>query len=86
MKGGELASRLVIIALIIIWTIFQLKNSLFLELREHGQHRLLPGRGTGMLAVGLVFVLLLGEIDLSVASVSGLASAVFAEPGSPPTA
>lgn len=33
---------------------------------------------TGMLAIGLVFVLLLGEIDLSVGSVSGLASTLFA--------
>ncbi len=31
-----------------------------------------------MLAIGLVFVLLLGEIDLSVGSVSGLASTLFA--------
>ena len=31
-----------------------------------------------MIAVGIVFVLLLGEIDLSVGSVSGLAGAIFA--------
>ena len=35
-------------------------------------------RGTGMIALGIVFVLLLGEIDLSAARVSGLAAAVFA--------
>ena len=34
--------------------------------------------GTGMIAVGIVFVLLLGEIDLSVGSVSGVAGAIFA--------
>lgn len=34
--------------------------------------------GTGLIAVGLVFVLLLGELDLSVGSISGLAAAVFA--------
>ncbi|MGW5605644.1 ABC transporter permease subunit [Streptomyces sp. NPDC003753] len=34
--------------------------------------------GTGMLALGLVFVLALGEIDLSVGSVAGLATVVFA--------
>lgn len=34
--------------------------------------------GTGMIAVGIVFVLLLGEIDLSVGSVSGVAGATFA--------
>ncbi|UWE13913.1 sugar ABC transporter permease [Actinacidiphila bryophytorum] len=77
LKGGELGSLPVIVALIIIWTIFQLKNSLFLSsgnMVNIGYYL----AGTGMLAVGLVFVLLLGEIDLSVASVSGLAAAVFA--------
>ncbi|WP_329182308.1 MULTISPECIES: sugar ABC transporter permease [unclassified Streptomyces] len=77
LKGGELGSIPVIVALIIIWTIFQLKNSLFLSsgnMVNIGYYL----AGTGMLAVGLVFVLLLGEIDLSVASVSGLAAAVFA--------
>ncbi|CAM5640119.1 ABC transporter permease OS=Streptomyces aurantiogriseus OX=66870 GN=GCM10010251_69120 PE=4 SV=1 [Streptomyces aurantiogriseus] len=34
--------------------------------------------GTGLIAVGIVFVLLLGELDLSVGSISGLAAAVFA--------
>jgi D-xylose transport system permease protein len=34
--------------------------------------------GTGMVAVGIVFVLLIGEIDLSVGSLAGLAGAVFA--------
>ena len=31
-----------------------------------------------MIAIGMVFVLLLGEIDLSVGSVGGLAAAIFA--------
>ncbi|MFG1808481.1 sugar ABC transporter permease [Streptomyces sp. NPDC049040] len=77
LKGGELGSMPVIIALIIIWTIFQLKDSLFLS-SANMVNIVYFMSGTGMLAVGLVFVLLLGEIDLSVASVSGLASAVFA--------
>ncbi|CAG7654113.1 D-xylose transport system permease protein [Actinacidiphila bryophytorum] len=77
MKGGELGSLPVIVALIIIWTIFQLKDSLFLSSANMVNICYFMA-GTGMLAVGLVFVLLLGEIDLSVASVSGLAAAVFA--------
>jgi D-xylose transport system permease protein len=77
LKGGELGSLPVIVALIIIWTIFQLKDSLFLSSNNMVAISFFLS-GTGMLAVGLVFVLLLGEIDLSVASVSGLASALFA--------
>lgn len=77
LKGGELGSLPVILALVIIWTIFQVKDSLFLSSANMVNVSYFMA-GTGMLAVGLVFVLLLGEIDLSVASVSGLAAAVFA--------
>jgi len=77
LKGGELGSLPVVVALIIIWAIFQSKDSLFLSSSNMVNISFFLS-GTGMLAVGLVFVLLLGEIDLSVASVSGLASALFA--------
>ncbi|MFD8812632.1 sugar ABC transporter permease, partial [Streptomyces sp. NPDC059627] len=76
-KGGELGSLPVVVGLIIIWTIFQVKNSLFLSAANLSNISYFLA-ATGMLAIGLVFVLLLGEIDLSVGSVSGLASTVFA--------
>ncbi|WP_431947482.1 sugar ABC transporter permease [Actinacidiphila sp. bgisy167] len=76
-RGGELGSLPVVIGLIIIWTVFQTQSSNFLtagNLADIGFFL----TSTGMLAIGLVFVLLLGEIDLSVGSVSGLASSLFA--------
>ncbi|MFJ2958243.1 sugar ABC transporter permease [Streptomyces sp. NPDC087270] len=76
-KGGELGSMPVIAALIIIFVVFQLANSRFLSadnLTNIGYYL----AGAGLLSIGLVFVLLLGEIDLSVASVSGLSAAIFA--------
>ncbi|MFJ4850289.1 MULTISPECIES: sugar ABC transporter permease [unclassified Streptomyces] len=76
-RGGELGSLPVIIGLIIIWTIFQTQSSQFLTAGNLANIGFFLA-ATGMLAIGLVFVLLLGEIDLSVGSVSGLASAVFA--------
>ncbi|MFJ3309729.1 sugar ABC transporter permease [Streptomyces sp. NPDC086549] len=76
-KGGELGSLPVFVGLVVIWTIFQLKNDLFLSADNLSNISYFLS-GTGMLAIGLVFVLLLGEIDLSVGSVSGLASTVFA--------
>ncbi|MGW2717248.1 sugar ABC transporter permease [Streptomyces sp. NPDC001492] len=76
-KGGELGSLPVVIGLIIIWTIFQLKNDRFLS-ADNLSNISYYMSATGMLAIGLVFVLLLGEIDLSVGSVSGLASTIFA--------
>ncbi|MFF4500695.1 sugar ABC transporter permease [Streptomyces sp. NPDC001401] len=76
-KGGELGSLPVVIGLIVIWTIFQLKNDRFLS-ADNLSNISYYMSATGMLAIGLVFVLLLGEIDLSVGSVSGLSSTIFA--------
>lgn len=76
-KGGELGQIPVVIGLIVIWTIFQVKNDLFLSADNLSNISYFMS-ATGMLAIGLVFVLLLGEIDLSVGSVSGLASTLFA--------
>ena len=76
-KGGELGSLPMIVALAVIWIVFYTLNSTFLSaqnLSNLSQQIV----GTGMIALGVVFVLLLGEIDLSVGSVSGLAAAVFA--------
>jgi len=76
-KGGELGSLPVVVGLIVIWTIFQLQNDRFLS-ADNLSNISYYLSATGMLAIGLVFVLLLGEIDLSVGSVSGLASTLFA--------
>ncbi|MFE9444090.1 sugar ABC transporter permease [Streptomyces sp. NPDC006602] len=77
LKGGELGSLPVVVGLIVIWTIFQVQNDRFLS-ADNLSNISYYLSATGMLAIGLVFVLLLGEIDLSVGSVSGLASTLFA--------
>ncbi|MEW2549930.1 sugar ABC transporter permease [Streptomyces sp. NPDC047002] len=76
-KAGELGSIPVIIGLILIAAIFTSLNSSFLG-AGNITDILVQMSGTGLIATGIVFVLLLGEIDLSVGSVSGLASAIFA--------
>jgi D-xylose transport system permease protein len=74
---GDIGSLPVIGGLILIWLVFDFLNSNFLS----------PGNLTnlvaqiadiGIVSVGIVLVLLLGEIDLSVGSVYGLGSAVMA--------
>ncbi|MGW1892808.1 sugar ABC transporter permease [Streptomyces sp. NPDC002004] len=77
MKAGDLGSLPVIIGLVVIWAVFQSLNSNFLTAGNLSDISVAMV-GTGMIAVGIVFVLLLGEIDLSVGSVSGLAGATFA--------
>ncbi|MFG3052187.1 sugar ABC transporter permease [Kitasatospora sp. NPDC048239] len=77
LSSGELGSVPVVLALIVIWAVFGSLDSSFLSaqnLSNLSQQIV----GTGMIAIGVVFVLLLGEIDLSVGSVSGLCAAIFA--------
>ncbi|GHH84883.1 ABC transporter permease [Streptomyces sulfonofaciens] len=77
MRAGDLGSVPVIVGLIVIWAIFSSINSRFLT-AENLSNISVAMVGTGMIAVGIVFVLLLGEIDLSVGSVSGVAGAFSA--------
>jgi D-xylose transport system permease protein len=77
-KGGNLGSWPVIIALALVVLIFS----------QTAQNFFTPGNftniitqmaGTCLLAYGVVFVLLIGEIDLSIAFVSGVAGVVVAK-------
>jgi D-xylose transport system permease protein len=77
MRSGDLGAVPVVVGLIVIWGIFSSLNSRFLT-AENLSNISVAMVGTGMIAVGIVFVLLLGEIDLSVGSVSGVAGAISA--------
>jgi D-xylose transport system permease protein len=74
---GELGSLRVLIGLAVIWTIFQIANDRFLT-SINLTNLSLQIAAVGTISVGVVLVLLLGEIDLSVGAVSGLAAAVMA--------
>ncbi|MFD8093769.1 MULTISPECIES: sugar ABC transporter permease [Streptomyces] len=75
--GGTIGSVPVVLGLLAIWAVFQILNPHFLSPRNLSNLSV-DIVGTGMLALGVIFVLLVGEIDLSVGSVSGLASALYA--------
>ncbi|RCG25572.1 sugar ABC transporter permease [Streptomyces diacarni] len=77
LRTGELGSLPVIVGLIVIGLVFQLQDSAFLS-ANNLSNLFVQSAGTGLIAVGIVFVLLLGEIDLSVGSVSGMSAAVLA--------
>ncbi|MFE0471624.1 sugar ABC transporter permease [Streptomyces sp. NPDC058947] len=76
-REGERGPVLVIAGLIVIWCVFQALDDKFLSPRNLSNIGV-DIVGTGLVAVGIVFVLLIREIDLSVGSVSGLAGAAFA--------
>ncbi|GGW12505.1 ABC transporter permease [Streptomyces capoamus] len=77
LRAGELGSLPVVLVLAVVWIVFQSLNANFLSPRNLSNLSV-DIVGTGLIAVGIVFVLVLGELDLSVGSVSGLAAAVFA--------
>lgn len=74
---GELGSLPVIAGLIVIWVVFQSLNNNFLSARNLS-NLVVQIADIGTISVGIVLVLLLGEIDLSVGSISGLGAGVMA--------
>ncbi len=76
-RAGDIGSLPVVVGLIIVWTVFQSINSVFLS-STNLVNLALECCATGVIALGIVCVLLVGEIDLSVGSVSGLSAAILA--------
>src|SRR3954447_5589790 len=74
---GDLGEVRVIIAIALIWAIFQFQESRFLT-ATNLTNLVLQITAVGLISVGVVLVLLLGEIDLSVGAVSGLCAAIMA--------
>jgi D-xylose transport system permease protein len=74
---GDLAELRVVIVLAVIWLIFYVQEDRFLS-SVNLTNLVLQATAVGLVAVGVVLVLLLGEIDLSVGAVSGLCAAIMA--------
>ncbi|MQA01450.1 MAG: sugar ABC transporter permease [Streptosporangiales bacterium] len=77
LSAGNLGSLPVIIGLVVTWIVFTILNERFLT-AVNITNLMLQIAAIGTMAVGVTFVLLLGEIDLSVGSVSGVTAAVLA--------
>ncbi|WP_308466894.1 sugar ABC transporter permease [Rathayibacter soli] len=75
-RGGDLGSWPVVIGLVVIWAIFQILNPIFLS-ADNLINLSKQCAAIGTISIGVVLVLLLGEIDLSVGSVAGVASAIL---------
>jgi D-xylose transport system permease protein len=75
-RSGDLGSLPVVVGLIIICTVFQSLNPVFLA-PNNLVNLLFDCSTVGVIALGIVCILMLGEIDLSVGSVSGFSSALL---------
>jgi D-xylose transport system permease protein len=75
-RSGELGSLPIIVGLLLIVTIFGLAEDVFISPRNF-TNLLLQLAGIATIAIGVVFVLLIAEIDLSVAFVSAVGGVVM---------
>jgi D-xylose transport system permease protein len=76
LRSGDLGMLPVIIGLVVISTVFSVLNPVFLA-PNNLVNLLFDCATVGVISLGIVCVLMLGEIDLSVGSMSGLASAMI---------
>lgn len=75
-RSGDLGSLPVVVGLVLIWTVFGVLNPLFLS-ANNLVNLLFDASTVGVISLGIVCVLMVGEIDLSVGSISGFASAML---------
>ncbi|MFE4975969.1 sugar ABC transporter permease [Kitasatospora sp. NPDC056651] len=77
LASGELGSLPVVVGLVVIAVVFQAVTHHFLQ-ADNLTNITRFIAGPGLIAVGVVFVLILGEIDLSLGSVAGASAAITA--------
>ncbi len=75
-RSGDLGFLPVVVGLAVIWTVFQTLNPVFLS-ANNLVNILFDCATIGVISLGIVCILMVGEIDLSVGSVSGFASALL---------
>jgi D-xylose transport system permease protein len=74
-RSGDLGPLPVVVGLVIIWTVFESLNNVFLS-SNNLVNLLFDSSTVGVISLGIVCILMVGEIDLSVGSMSGFASAM----------
>lgn len=75
-RTGDLGSLPVFLGLIVIWVVFQILNPRFLS-ATNLVDLTLQCAALGVIALGVVVVLLVAQIDLSIGSLAGLSSAIL---------
>lgn len=77
LSSGDIGSLPVILGLVAITIIFQAQNSNFLS-AQNLTNLILQLASIALVATGIVFILLIGEIDLSVAAIAGVGAMLIA--------
>jgi D-xylose transport system permease protein len=82
-RGGEMGALPAILGIVVLSLIFGFANSTFFTARNFA-NLFTQGAPVVVIAMGLIFVLLLGEIDLAAGYTSGVAAATLATLLAPP--
>ncbi|UJW28218.1 ABC transporter permease [Saccharothrix sp. AJ9571] len=77
LRAGQLGSLPALLGLIVLVVVFAGMSDVFLSLNNIA-NLLAQGAGQTIIAMGIVFVLLIGEIDLAAGTASGVTAAVMA--------
>ncbi|EIE99629.1 sugar ABC transporter permease [Saccharomonospora glauca] len=77
LRAGQLGSLPALLGLVVLVVVFASLSDVFLSLNNLA-NLLAQGAGQTIIAMGIVFVLLVGEIDLSAGTASGVTAAVLA--------
>ncbi|TDV40304.1 sugar ABC transporter permease [Actinophytocola oryzae] len=77
LRGGDLGSLPALLGLAVLVVVFATQSDNFLTLNNTA-NLVAQGAGKMIIAMGLVYVLLLGEIDLSAGTLSGVCASVMA--------
>jgi D-xylose transport system permease protein len=77
LRGGELGSMPALLGLAVLMIVFATLSDNFMTLNNQA-NLVAQGAGKMIIAMGLVYVLLLGEIDLSAGTASGVCASVMA--------
>lgn len=75
-RSGDIGSLPIVVGLVIIWALFQSLNSAFLSPRNL-VNLATDSVAVGVIAVGVMLTLLVAQIDLSIGSMSGVASSIL---------
>ncbi|MBP1806664.1 ABC transporter permease subunit [Rubellimicrobium aerolatum] len=76
--SSDLRALPVLLALVLLWAFFAIQSDVFLSPRNLS-NLLIQSTVVGIMALGLMFVLLVKEIDLSVAAINGVTSVFMAK-------
>ena len=76
--NSDLRALPVVVGLVALWIFFAVENPIFLTARNIS-NLLLQSTVTGIMAIGIMFVLLVREIDLSIAAINGVTAVLMAK-------